>query len=72
MPGRLFSILASTEPAIGALFGLAALGQHIDVLQWAGIVAVAVASAGASLDKRPSPARPDPTGQAGSVGSERQ
>lgn len=62
MPGRLFSILASTEPAIGALFGLAVLGQHIDALQWAGIVAVAVASAGASLDKRlsqPAMTRPD-------------
>lgn len=48
--GRLFSVLSSTEPAVGALFGLIALGQHMRFLQWLGVVAVVAASIGASLD----------------------
>jgi threonine/homoserine efflux transporter RhtA len=60
MAGRLFSVLTSTGPAIGALFGLVALGRHIDTLQWVGVAAVA---AGASLGERSSPARPNHTDQ---------
>jgi inner membrane transporter RhtA len=52
MPGSLFSILTSTEPAVGAIFGLVALGQRIGWLQWAGIVAVVVASVGAVRSHR--------------------
>ena len=48
IPGRLFSILASTEPAVGALFGLVALGQRVSPLQWAGMLAVVAASIGAT------------------------
>jgi len=47
MPRSLFSILTSTEPAAGAILGLLALGQRIALLQWAGIVAVVIASIGA-------------------------
>ena len=48
MPRGLFSILTSTEPAVGAILGLLALGQRITLVQWAGIVAVVAASAGAT------------------------
>jgi inner membrane transporter RhtA len=50
--GRLFSVLSSTEPAMGALLGLLALGQHLSGVEWGGVVAVVVASAGASLGER--------------------
>jgi inner membrane transporter RhtA len=55
--GRLFSVLSSTEPAMGALLGLVALGQHLSGVQWSGVLAVAVASAGASRGER-APGRP--------------
>ncbi|WP_209064624.1 EamA family transporter [Endozoicomonas sp. G2_2] len=42
-PG-VFGVLVSLEPAIGALVGLVALGQALDVTQWAGVIAVAAAS----------------------------
>jgi inner membrane transporter RhtA len=48
MRGSLFSILTSTEPAVGALFGLVALGQQISLPQWGGMIAVVAASIGAT------------------------
>ena len=51
MPGSLFSILTSTEPAAGALIGLVALGQQISPAQWAGMLAVVAASAGATITR---------------------
>jgi inner membrane transporter RhtA len=48
IPRSLFSILTSTKPAMGAILGLIALGQHITVPQWAGMLAVIVASIGAT------------------------
>ena len=54
LPGSLFSILTSTEPAVGALFGLIALGQRIGPLQWAGMLAVVAASIGATVTRPPS------------------
>ncbi|HWG15200.1 MAG TPA: EamA family transporter [Streptosporangiaceae bacterium] len=53
MPGSLFSILTSTEPAAGALFGLVALGQRIGPWQWAGMLAVVAASIGATATRPP-------------------
>jgi inner membrane transporter RhtA len=55
LPASLFSILTSTEPAVGALFGVIALGQRIGPLQWAGMLAVVAASIGATAT-RPAPA----------------
>jgi inner membrane transporter RhtA len=46
LPGGTVSILLSTEPGVGALFGLVALGQHIAPVQWTGMAAVVVASVG--------------------------
>jgi inner membrane transporter RhtA len=45
---RVFSVLTSLEPAVGALTGLLLLNQHLSLLQWLGITAVALASIGAS------------------------
>jgi inner membrane transporter RhtA len=45
---RVFSVLTSLEPAVGALVGLLLLGQHLTPLQWLGVTAVALASAGAT------------------------
>ncbi len=49
MPTQLFGTLMSIEPAIGALAGLSLLGEHLAPLQWGAIVAIIVASLGASL-----------------------
>ncbi|MFI1769393.1 EamA family transporter [Streptomyces sp. NPDC020800] len=49
IPPRVFGVLTSLEPAAGAVFGLAVLGQHLRWPQWLGIAAVAGASAGATL-----------------------
>lgn len=57
IPGRLFSILTSTEPAVGAVVGLIVLGQEITWAQWAGILAVVVASVSATRSHRPQPTK---------------
>ncbi|MEU8033261.1 EamA family transporter [Streptomyces sp. NPDC049099] len=45
---RVFGVLTSLEPAVGALIGLVLLGQHLAVAQWAGVAAVGLASVGAT------------------------
>lgn len=49
---RVFGVLTSLEPAIGALIGLLLLDQHLTVPQWLGITAVALASIGATRSDR--------------------
>ncbi|MFD8542931.1 DMT family transporter [Streptomyces sp. NPDC059649] len=48
LPPRAFGVLTSLEPAVGALIGLLFLGQHLATPQWAGVLAVALASIGAT------------------------
>ncbi|MBC3840110.1 EamA family transporter [Streptacidiphilus sp. 4-A2] len=48
IPPRVFGVLTSLEPAVGALLGVLLLGQHLSPAQYAGIAAVAAASAGAA------------------------
>ncbi|MCQ4079407.1 EamA family transporter [Streptomyces sp. RB6PN25] len=48
LPPRTFGILTSLEPAVGALIGLLFIGQHLTTAQWAGVLAVALASIGAT------------------------
>jgi len=60
LPPRVFGIVVSLEPAIGALAALLVLGERLSVNQWAGMVAVAVASAGAILTVSRPPAAPIP------------
>jgi inner membrane transporter RhtA len=52
MPAATFGVLMSLEPAIAAAVGFLMLGQVLRTLDVAAIVAVAVASAGASLSAR--------------------
>ena len=46
LPARTFGILMSGEPAIGALFGFAFLGQHLAMQQAAAIAMIILASIG--------------------------
>ncbi|SUA79067.1 Inner membrane transporter rhtA [Nocardia otitidiscaviarum] len=48
IPARVFGVLMSLEPAVAALAGLLVLGQVLNFGQWAGVVCVVAASAGAT------------------------
>ncbi|MBL1079968.1 EamA family transporter [Nocardia sp. 2] len=48
IPPRVFGVLMSLEPAVAALAGLLVLGQVLGFGQWAGVVCVVAASAGAT------------------------
>ncbi len=71
IPSGLFSILTSTEPAVGALIGLLFLAQHLDVWQWWGVLAVTAAAVGAvRTHDGPGPAlSPSAGGPAGAGGA---
>lgn len=60
LPVRSFGMLMSLEPAIGALCGFVFLHEQLGVLQWLAIVAVVVASAGATFGARAPVAVPLP------------
>lgn len=49
LPQRVFSVIASLEPAVSALIGLVVLGQVLTLVQLAGIACVVAASAGSTL-----------------------
>jgi len=55
LPARVFGIVVSLEPAIGALAALAVLGERLGGWQLAGIAAVTTASIGATLARRRPP-----------------
>ena len=48
MPARVFGIWMSLEPAVAALVGLVMLGEALAVSEWAAIVCVMIACAGAA------------------------
>ncbi len=50
---RIVAVVYSVDPAIGALVGLVALGEHVSLVQVAGIAAVMVAAAGATVSAAP-------------------
>jgi inner membrane transporter RhtA len=60
LPVRTFGMLMSLEPAIGALCGFAFLHEQLGLLQWLAIIAVVIASAGATLGARAPSAAPVP------------
>jgi inner membrane transporter RhtA len=60
LPTSTFGMLMSLEPAIGALCGFVFLHEHLGMLQWLAILAVVIASAGATLGARAAPAVPMP------------
>lgn len=53
LPARTFGILMSLEPALGALFGLALLGERLAWTQWLAIGCIIAASAGSTASARP-------------------
>ncbi|MFP8885472.1 EamA family transporter [Streptomyces mangrovi] len=53
MPPRVFGILMSLEPAVAALIGLVVLRESLYWSQWAAVLCVVVASAGATRAVRP-------------------
>jgi inner membrane transporter RhtA len=53
LPERVFSVIASVEPAVSALIGLIVLGQVLGGVQLLGIACVITASAGATVSERP-------------------
>ncbi|WP_409020165.1 EamA family transporter [Brevundimonas vesicularis] len=53
IPKRTFGIFLSGEPAVGALAGLALLGEQLSLIQWLAITAIILASVGAVLTTSP-------------------
>jgi len=60
LPANTFSILLSAEPAIGALMGLALLGERLSATQWLAIGVIIAASAGTALGSRRAAAQEAP------------
>jgi inner membrane transporter RhtA len=56
IPPRLFGVLMSLEPAVGALCGLFVLGQSLRPAQWVAVCLVVLASVGASRTSSSTPA----------------
>ena len=52
LPARVYGTVTSMEPAVGALMGLAFLGQRLGLQQWAGIAVVIAAAVGAATSVR--------------------
>jgi inner membrane transporter RhtA len=48
LPRRVFGILVSSSPAVGALAGFAVLGEQLTALQWLAVVLVMAGSAGSA------------------------
>jgi inner membrane transporter RhtA len=46
LPARTYGVLMSLAPALGALSGLAFLGEHLTALQWFAIASIVLASGG--------------------------
>jgi inner membrane transporter RhtA len=55
IPPRVFGVLMSLEPAVGALCGLVVLSQGLHPLQWIAVCLVVGASVGATRTDRPRP-----------------
>ena len=52
LPTRTVGVLMSLDPAVGALAGLVFLGERLNWLQWAAIIAIMAASAGSAATSR--------------------
>jgi inner membrane transporter RhtA len=51
LPAKTVGVLMSLEPAVAAIIGLLLLGEHLNVLQWAAIGSIMVASAGSAAGR---------------------
>ncbi|MEI2265214.1 threonine/homoserine exporter RhtA [Erwinia sp. CGal63] len=63
LPAKTFGTLMSLEPAMGALSGMLFLGELLTLPQWLGLLAIVVASAGATLTLRPAKNKIDPVSE---------
>ncbi len=52
IPSKTYGLLSSAEPAVGAIFGIVFLSEHLFSIQWAGLAAIIIASMGATLTAR--------------------
>lgn len=52
IPSKTYGMLSSAEPAVGALFGIVFLSEHLFAIQWGGLAAIIIASIGATLTAR--------------------
>jgi inner membrane transporter RhtA len=52
LPTRTVGVLMSLDPALGALSGLAFLGEHLSWIQWSAIGCIMAASAGSAATSR--------------------
>lgn len=53
LPARIFGTLMSLEPAMAALSGMLFLGETLHAIQWLALLAIIIASAGATLTMKP-------------------
>jgi len=53
LPARMFGVLMSAQPALGALSGLGFLGERLTAIQWAAIASIMVASGGSAATSGP-------------------
>jgi inner membrane transporter RhtA len=60
LPARVFGVLMSLEPAVGALLGFVVLGEMLGLRAMVAIALVVTASVGVSLVKRPAFPPKDP------------
>ncbi|AUX92898.1 threonine/homoserine exporter RhtA [Mixta gaviniae] len=63
LPARTFGTLMSLEPAMAALSGMLFLGESLNLMQWLGLLAIVLASAGSTLTSRPRGASVAPSGE---------
>ncbi|MFU9137796.1 threonine/homoserine exporter RhtA [Erwinia tasmaniensis] len=54
LPAKTFGTLMSLEPAMAAMSGMLFLGEVLSPMQWLGLLAIILASAGSTLTLRPS------------------
>lgn len=52
LPSNTFGTLVSVEPAIGALMGMALLGETLPLMQWLAVALIICSSAGAAMGAR--------------------
>jgi inner membrane transporter RhtA len=55
VPARVFGILMSMEPAVGAVVGLVVLGEELSALEWTAVGCIIVACLGSTRDQPETP-----------------
>ncbi|MEM6050937.1 threonine/homoserine exporter RhtA [Erwinia sp. P7711] len=63
LPAKTFGTLMSLEPAMAALSGMLFLGEVLSLIQWFGLLAIILASAGSTLTMRPAKQKIDPVSE---------